>query len=173
MQSCLSKNFNLQCWQNLKISSSFTQSIPCFLTHLYSLTHSLSGIASRKAMRGQPAPRHSTIVIKIAQKANDPMWASQHTGLFYNVIVYNIGTLVSSQMSKYTNTTVQWSLIGNMEARGACACIINLHHNDLIQHWHLFTNYATTTGLKQELTHALQQYSNSFVHDGTIKQITW
>ena len=48
MQSCLSKIFNFQCWQNLKISPSLTQSIPCSLTHLYSitltqsLTHSLT-----------------------------------------------------------------------------------------------------------------------------------
>ena len=25
----------------------------------------------------------------------------------------------------------------------------------------------------QELTHVLQQYSNSFIHDDTIKQINW
>ena len=35
-----------------------------------------------------------------------------------------------------------------------------------------FIYYVTTTRLKfKELTHVLQQYSNSFVHDGTIKQI--
>jgi len=40
-----------------------------------------SGVARRKVMRGQPAPWYSTIVM-IAQKANDPMWASQHTVLY-------------------------------------------------------------------------------------------
>ena len=34
-------------------------------------------------MREQPAQWHSTIVMMIAQKANDPMWASQHTVLIF------------------------------------------------------------------------------------------
>ena len=41
-----------------------------------------NGVASRKAMRGQPAPWHLIIVIKFTQKANDPIWASQHTVLY-------------------------------------------------------------------------------------------
>jgi len=44
-----------------------------------------SGVASRKAMREQPAPWHLVIIIKITQKANDPMWASQHTVLYYGL----------------------------------------------------------------------------------------
>jgi len=44
-----------------------------------------SGVASRKAMGGQPAPWYLVIVIKITQKANDPMWASQHTVLYYSL----------------------------------------------------------------------------------------
>ena len=31
----------------------------------------------------------------IAKKANDPMWASQHTVLHYNVTVYSIATMTT------------------------------------------------------------------------------
>ena len=58
-------------------------------------TGTCSGVASQKAMREQPAPWHLIIVIKIAQKANDPMWASQHTVLYYSFTVYNIATLTT------------------------------------------------------------------------------
>jgi len=52
-------------------------------------------IQCQKAIRGQPAPWHLTIVIMIAQKANDPMWTSQHTVLYYKVTVYNVATMTN------------------------------------------------------------------------------
>ena len=70
------------------------------LIHTHRVTHMhmyTSGVASRKVMKGQPAaaPWHLIIVIKITQKANDPMWASQHTVLHYSFTVYNIATLTT------------------------------------------------------------------------------
>ena len=55
-------------------------------------------------MRRQPAPWHLIVVIKITQKANDPMWASQHTVLYNSFTVYNIATLTTWTFIYYVTT---------------------------------------------------------------------
>ena len=48
--------------------------------------------------------------------------------------------------------------------------ILVLHYNFTVCNITTLTTWTFKVSL-QELTHVLQQYSSSFVHDGTIKQI--
>ena len=87
---------NFQCKMTVKVTKG---QICSGFTHYRS-----SGVASRKAMRGQPAPWYLITVIKFTQKANDPMWASQHMVLYYSFTVYKIATLTTWTFTYYVIT---------------------------------------------------------------------